>query len=291
LSEAWWQQRKNFMGRVLVTAVRKLQNEPDQVNLAPVGQAVLQALEERHLFVYLPEEEAASSLREAGWDGAIRDAPGDYLMVVDANLGFNKVNPLVSERLIYTIDLRQPERPRATLGLTYRHTGSPTDEPCQHGSRYDLTYEQMMQRCYWDYVRVYAPQGSRLLNASTQPVPGELLLTGNEGLGEVDVLSQEAGKSVFATLFVLERGGRTRADFSYNLPVDVVDHVEGAWRYRLYLQKQGGTDANDVQVKLILPPGARQVVPSPRPTRWESDSLAYETQLRTDLSFSVRWRE
>ena len=212
-------------------------------------------------------------------------------MVVDANLGFNKINPLVSERLTYTVDLRQPERPRATLALAHRHTGPRTGQPCQHGSRYDLTYEQMMQRCYWDYVRVYGPLGSRLLEATTQPVPGELLLTGNEGLGDIEVISQEAGKSVFATLFVLDRGERTRVDLSYELPAEVMGHADGTRRYQLYLQKQGGTDARDVQVELILPAGAKRVVPSPRPTRREDNRLVYETQLRTDLSFSVRWRE
>jgi hypothetical protein len=44
--------------------------------------------------------------------------------------------------------------------------------------RYDPVYEQMMDRCYWDYLRVYVPQGSRLLDATRIPVPGEVLFSG-----------------------------------------------------------------------------------------------------------------
>ena len=169
LTAEWRRRHKDFMGRLLTAAVHRLQLQdgPDRVNLTSLGAAALRALEERHLFVYLPEGGAAAeALHQAGWDGALRDVPGDYLMVVDANLGFNKVNPYVTESLSYTVDLRDPAAPRANLTLIHTHTSPLTGVPCRHEARYDLSYEQMMHRCYWDYVRVYVPGGSRLLELS-----------------------------------------------------------------------------------------------------------------------------
>lgn len=289
LTREWWQQRKRFMGRVLVTAVRKMQNESEHVSLTNAAQAVLQSLEERHLFIYLLEDgPAAQTLQEAGWDGAIQDVPRDYLMTVDTNLGFNKVNPLITERLTYTVDLRDQTEPRATLTLVHQHTGARTGKPCRHGSRYDLTYEQMMQRCYWDYLRVYVPQGSQLKEATSHLVPGELLLTGHDRPGQADVLPDQAGKSVFATFFVLGRGERTKTKFSYDLPPYVVGQAENAWHYRLYVQKQGGTRARAVRVVLHLPSEAEAV--SPIPTQREGNRLVYQLNLQADTTISVRWR-
>ena len=301
LTVEWRAQRKDFMGRLLTAVVNRLR--AGDVDLAALGGAVLQALEERHLFVYVPAEGAAhraasgaaggAALRRAGWDGALHEGPGDYLMLVDANLGFNKVNPYVTERLSYTVDLRDLDRPRAVLTVTHRHdgpdTGAPdTGAPCRHESRYDLTYEQMMARCYWDYVRVYAPGGSRLLEATPHPVPGRLLLTGQDRAGETEVLPGEGGRAVFATFLVLAPGERVETRFVYDLPASVLEAVgDGGWRYRLYVQKQGGTGARPVRIALRLPEEARLVAATPFPDRQVDNTLLYERELRRDLEIVV----
>ncbi|MEA3339387.1 MAG: DUF4012 domain-containing protein [Chloroflexota bacterium] len=287
----WWRQRKDFMGRTLTAAVHKVQEEPQEVNLAGLAWAALRALEERHLFVYLSESgPATESLHKAGWDGALADAPGDYLMVVDANLGFNKVNPLITESVSYTVDLRDPAHPQATLTLSHRHTGAATGAPCLHEARYDLTYEQMMHRCYWDYVRVYVPGESRLLEATAHPIPGRLFLTGEGRTGEAEILTGEGGRSVFAAFLVLAPGEQVETRFVYDLPPGTVEEAEGVWRYRLHIQKQGGTDANDVRVALNLPDGMELVAAFPPPSGREGDRLFYNLKLQTDLELEVRLR-
>jgi O-antigen ligase len=292
LTDEWWERRKNFMGRLIVAAVHKLQDEPDQVDFVGLGWAALRSLEDRHAFVYLPETGPMTDVfHQAGWDGAIADVRGDYLMAVDANLGFNKVNPYITESLSYTVDLRNPVEPRATLNLTHRHEGTAIDVVCRHESRYDLTYEQMMERCYWDYARIYVPQSSRLLEATTHPVPGSMLL-GGEGLtGEAQVLSDEVGKTVFATFLVLEPGAWGETQFVYELPPRVVGLDGSIHRYRLYIQKQGGTGANQAQVVLRLPAGAEVVAASPPPTGRNGDVLLYQLPLQADIELSVDWEE
>jgi hypothetical protein len=290
VTQDWWDHRKDFMGRVFVAAVRKLQQEPTQINFLDMGQAIIGSLEERHLFIYLSDREASSTLREAGWDGAIQKPLGDYLMVVDTNLGLNKVNPLISETLTYTVNLRDPKQPKATLKLLHQHTGPKVSEPCIHGTGYDSSYEQMMQRCYWDYVRIYTPQGSQLLKATHHPVPARLLLSGQEHPGEADVLSDVKGKSVFATFFVLERGRRMKTDFAYQLSPNVIERTDDGWRYHLYLQKQAGTEARDMRIIIHPPVGAELLISSPSVTQRRSDKLVYRLNLRTDSKISVSWR-
>ncbi|MEE8389486.1 MAG: DUF4012 domain-containing protein, partial [Anaerolineae bacterium] len=286
----WWEHRKDLMGRLLTAAVQKLQDEPDQVNLMSLSWAALRSLENRHAFIYLTETgPAADMLHQAGWDGAIADRPGDYLMVVDANLGFNKVNSYIIETLTYTVDLSDPLWPQATLALSHQHEGPEIGVPCRHESRYDLTYEQMMERCYWDYVRVYVPEGSHLLEATPHPVPGSMLLSGKALAGKAQVLPDEADKAVFATFLVLSPGERSETRFVYDLPPRVVEQDGDIRRYRLTIQKQGGTEANKVQIALNLPTGAEVVAASPPPARRDGDVLLYELWLQSDIELSVDW--
>jgi hypothetical protein len=289
-TEEWWEHRKYFMGRLVTAAVQKLQDEPGQSNLASLGWAAFRSLENRHALLYLPEAGPATDLlHQAGWDGAVVDTQGDYLMVVDANLGFNKVNPHITESLSYTIDLRDPALPQAKLAILHRHEGPVTQAPCRHESRYDLTYEEMMHRCYWDYVRVYVPDGSHLLEATPHPIPGSLLLRGESLDGQAQVLPAELGKSVFATFLVLAPGEWTESGFAYDLPPGVVTRNGHTWHYRLYIQKQAGTEGNEVLVVLHFPAGAEIVATSPPPTRHEGDTLSYELQLQPDINILVDW--
>jgi hypothetical protein len=285
----WWRHRKDFIGRLFTATVAKAQDESTEINLPGLGWAVLQALEERHLFIYLSDAGPASdALHEAGWDGALRESPGDYLMVVDANLGFNKANPYIAEALSYTVDLQDLDHPQAELVVEHRHMAAARAAACDHTTRYDLTYEQMMYRCYWDYVRVYVPEGSRLLEATRHPVPGELLVTGVGRTGDVEVLPGEPGKSAFATFLVLPPGEQVETRFAYDLSPGVIEQQGDAWRYSLYVQKQGGTDGHAVHVTLILPPAAEVISSDPTPIEQVGNTLLYELSLQTDLELEVR---
>ncbi len=290
-TDEWWLHRKDLMGDLLTEAIITLQERPQEVSLSTLGQAALQALQEAHLLIYVPAEEpAAAPIQEAGWDGAISDAPGDYVMVVDANLGFNKVDPYVHETITYTVDLRELHQPQAQLRVKHRHQGEVTDQPCHHQPRYELTYEEMMQRCYWDYVRVYVPQGAELLHATSHPVPGEMLVTGRDWSGQAEILPDEAGKSVFATFLVLRPAEWMKTDFRYALPSTVMERSGDEWHYQLTIQKQAGTAARDVTVVLDLPEAAELVSVSPRLTRGEGSQLVAELELWTDVDLHVHLR-
>ena len=237
---------------------------------------------------YLPESEP-EVIRQAGWNGALADVPGDYLMVVDANLDFNKVNPHITESLSYTVDLQDAAQPKAALTLLHQHEGPLIGAPCRHESRYDLTYEQMMQRCYWHYVRVYFPDGCRLQTATPHPVPGSVLLRGKEWAGEAEILGAELNKAVFATFLVLAPQERIETRFVYDLPPGVVEQRGDLWRYQLYVQKQGGTEGNELMMALNLPVGAEVIAASPPPAKRNGDTLLYELQLYSDVELYVEW--
>jgi hypothetical protein len=246
--DEWWLHRKDFMSDLLKAALQKVTAEPQSLELGPLGMAMLKALQTRHLLVTLKDPEIDRGLFTAGWNGALRSAVGDYLMVVDANIGFRKVNPLVQQDVDYRVDfgLQQGaagheagQQPQATLTLHYSNS-SPGSAECVAGSYWGNSYAEMMQGCYWDYVRVYVPLGSRLLS-----------LQGGDAAAQV---SAEVGKAVFSTLLVVAPGQTRELVLQYELPSSLgapagplddgtLASTGGDGAYSLLVQKQAGTVA------------------------------------------------
>ncbi len=286
----WWLHRKDFMAAVLEAALRRLNREAEQVDLRVLAQAALQALQQRHIQLYLEDAPAAALAAELGWDGALAEDDGDFLMVVDANVGFNKVNAVIEESLEYTVDLSDPTHPRATLIVRHRHTLTEGETPCRQEPRYDPTYEQMIARCYWDYLRVYLPAGSELLAATGHPIPGESLLDGQPRDGTVTLTRGESGRDVLATFLLLDVGETVETRFEIALPTEVVQAQDAGFVYRLTVQKQAGTGALPLRVRVRLPAGAQVVETQPAPSTVEGTVLEFALTLEMDRAVQVVFR-
>jgi hypothetical protein len=141
--------------------------------------------------------------------------------------------------------------------LTVHHTNpSKEDEACNPWPHYGASYDDMINRCYWDYLRVYVPSGSQLFAGTAHPTSADLVITGQRQSGAVEVLPDEQDKAVFAAFFVLPRSQETETRFVYQLPEHALEHSEQSWRYRLLVQKQAGTRLVPLHVAVVLPPGA-----------------------------------
>jgi len=292
----WWVHRKDFMGTLLKATMAKLEGEVTSAETMELAKAIQRSMEERHALVWLDDPAAAELLREAGWDGTIQATEGDYLMVVDTNMGFNKVNPNVEEAIDYRVAMDEGGNVRAVVTITYHNRSTREVEECVQEARYDLTYEGMMNRCYWDYLRLYVPRGSRLIEATRNPLPpGSLyrrLSGAGAGSGEPDIGPPEQGrdelhKEVFGTFFVVPPRETKEVRFAYELPSGILESAgwsssRDAYRYSLLIQKQPGTKALPVQVTAELPHGAELVTAEPQPNAVEGNILRYQLSLVTD---------
>jgi len=286
----WVFSRKEFMGQLATTLRDRIENDPASVDWVQVALALYRALTGRHLLIFVDDAEVAGALARGGWDGALRESAGDYLMIVDANLGFNKVNPLISENVDYRVVLHTDGTAAAELTLTYAHQGQEQGVRCQHQPPYigDLDYEAIMQRCYYDYLRVYVPAGSVLRAALPHPTPGEYLLRGEPDDGQAATLSDEANKTVFAQFFVVEYGQTLTARFEYDLPrVSRLD--EGRWHYTLWIQKQPGTGSTPLSLTIALPPGSQLLTAVPLPRAIGEETLTFNLSLDADVAMEVAY--
>ena len=230
---AWLSHRKDFMGLLLQAMQNKVESGKD-VDLGRLVTALMRTLDEKHVLVHVDDSEASDLLQAAGWSGAILPGEQDFLLVVDTNMGFNKSNPFIQQDIVYQVNLDEDQRASAELTLRYRHTSKVRLEECIHEQTYGATYEDMMNRCYWDYVRVHVPGGSELKEAvGFDP-------------GSTESLAGERGTQVFTGFFVLAPGEAREIVLRYDLPPTVV--ADGI--YHLRVQKQPGTGAIPLRVNM-----------------------------------------
>ena len=291
ITEEWWEHRKDFMAALFRAALRRLEDEPEEVDWPALAQALWQALRERHLMIYVREAGPAEWLHAQGWDGALQKPSGDFLMVLDTNMGFNKVNALVQQSVEYLVDLSHAEEPRAYLRVRHIHPLEGWQGVCRQEARYDAAYEQMTQRCYWNYLRVLAPRGSDLIEDLGHPIPAEALLQGKPYDGRI-IPYEEDGKQVFATLLLLAPGQTLDTRLVYRLPADILQtgSTDNSRSYSLTVQKQPGTGAVPLRVIMVLPAEAKIMDVSPTPAARGKNTLTFELRLDTDQALHVEWR-
>lgn len=271
---AWWSQRKSFIPEVAQAVLLRVQSGDEGASaLAALSAAVVSAFDDRSLQLWVRDAGAAAALHELGWDGALVPRPGaDFLAVVDSNVGFNKVDSVMERSMDYqvawppSVTAEQASTPVATLTLTYTHSLAASDPGCDPTSRYGSSYANMTKRCYFDYVRVYVPDGSKLKAASgLQPD------TTTSGAGE-------KGLQVFAGYFVQPPGSVYTVSLTYELPLSLQPED-----YALVIQRQAGTEPLPVTLRIgqssattVLHTGRLEWQPTPGNTiRSTSASTGY----------------
>lgn len=251
----WLRQRKDFMPILAKAALERI--ESGDVNPLALAAGVHASLDVRGLQVWLEDAEAAAHLAARGWDGGLRaEETPDFVALVDTNMGYNKVDAVLQRSLDYTITWPDgPDAPaQATVRATYHHPLQVANPICEASSIYGDSYTDMIERCYFDYVRLYVPAGSQLV-ALDGVMPGS-----------TDTQPGEDRTQIFAGYFTLEPGDSHTITFTYRLPPTITP--DG---YSLGVQRQAGS--GDLPVTLTLQAGDRSATRAMTLTsgylRWE----------------------
>jgi len=262
----WREHRKDFVGVMASALLQRLQSPAQLEQLGGLLQALRRTVQEKHIQLYFHQADAQRLLASGGWDGSLAESTrGDYLLALDTNMGYNKVNVNVDKRIEYEVTLGHDTAPTATLTITYvNHSVPPTTCLQFKDSR---SYSVWMEDCYWNYLRLYVPAGSQLLAA--------------EGVTETETLPPERGHGVWGAFLLVPGGESHTVRFTYRLPDWGMGH------YSLLVQKQAGTDAVPCAVYVVLPEGAAVLSSSPAPRTAEGRVLRYDLHLREDRSIDL----
>lgn len=287
--------RKDFMANLTQAILQKLKSG-NQIPWITLGKQMLQALEERHILINMDNPNISTVISKHQWDGALQRKEGDYLLVVNSNIGFSKVNAVINEKISYQVDLSNSENLTAILSVVNKNnaTGYP---PCSidyafggiDSSTYD--YASYINMCYLDYLRVYKSKNDVLIDSSPHEVPAAMLPWNEKIPAKVDYLLEENTESIsgYGTLMVVPGNKSVETSFTFELPSEVVQISDDLRIYNLYIQKQAGTLAIPVEITILFPEGV-QIIESSIEGTVIDNQLMIITTLREDVELAVTYK-
>lgn len=259
----WIGNRKAFLTTFASAILTKVQSDFGSVDPIVFTQNIHAALASRHLQLYMLDANEQATLDALNWDGRLEDPAGqDFLLVLDTNMGFNKTNMHVARSITYDVALAAAGTAVADLTISYTHTTPAADGlPCEQGISYvnAPTYEEIADRCYFNFLRVYTPLGTALQDATTHFIPGDILVSTVPWNQPAETINEFANFTTFTNFMMVPRGDSLTTSFTYELPARVIRGENGRNIYQLWLRQQAGTVGDPVSVSVTLPPGAAPV--------------------------------
>ena len=215
--------RKTVMSELAEAIIQQVStfNVSKKIALAKM---ILNDLSQKDIQLYFKDATLESYAKNVGWAGDVNQKwSGDYLEILDANLGAFKSDYYIRRSFDYTIDLSGAQ-PKADLKITYTHTGKVKD---------------WMTRDYLTYLRVYVPQGA--------------WLSGSTGLDNNIQYGSEFGKKYFGEIVKVPLDSTRTVELQYALPADIVTN------YNLFIQKESGTGTVPGKITVIQKDGQQKV--------------------------------
>jgi hypothetical protein len=280
----WWLHRKDFMqqlGGELFKRVVQPSGVEQYIKLASLLKDLIQS---GHLLVYFTAEQVQSAFTTAGLDGQVKFGPDPAFMLVDSNIGFNKMDAVMQRSVDYQIDWSSPGEPVATIRMTYQNPVK-KEVACQHIASYgDGTYLDMETRCYWDYWRVYLPANSQLLSISSPDVPADWNLSQANVHNPVEIIENEDGAAVIGGLAVIPPGKTQEINLKVRLPpLKPAQPAAGNQDFSLTFFKQPGLETLPMTLKFQFPSQVKLCGPAAPETSEASSNYSWTGQISQTL--------
>jgi hypothetical protein len=283
--------RKAFINEIASALVKRILEEGDVPWNVLLG-AMLRALDEKHLLLQIDDPAVTRVIARRDWDGSITPEQGDFLMVVDANVGYTKSNAVLDTSLFYDLDLTEQSSPKGMLAVTQTNNAPATITCLAGGKMEGSTAEQTypMELCYWGYLRVYKTPGTKLVESTPHGIPASQMLLERAVPTRVDYLNDYEPEKLwaFGTLVLVPAGQSVITKFEFALPVSVFSQASDAKHivYKLKVQKQPGTQAVPLTIQIKLPKYAI-VTSAPSGAIQQGSSLSLVTNLRKDVNMEI----
>lgn len=236
-------QRKDEIGTLLRTILQLALGVSPSKYWGSLFQMTLTQINEKHVLTYFLDpdiQKAGESFNMAGRimtasDSATilkyKDGQGwDYLHINEANMGGAKSNMFVSEKITKDTTVNGDGTLTTKLTIDYKNPYHGSDCGLESGG---LCLNAILR----DWIRVYVPAGSKLVDSrgSQSPKDGKAVaMTTSEGLG----------KTFFEGFLTVSPLGTAQLTLTYTSPVK----IEG--KYQLLMQRQPGSDEQDIIVKV-----------------------------------------
>lgn len=255
-------QPKKILSSVMPIMLERIMTFDDPERLANLVDIVTTGLQQRHILLYVSDQDGEEMIMKNGWGGAVESTDHDYLSVINTNINGFKTDGMIDESITHTATIDTDGGIVNTVRITRTHAGGHTDRP------------------WWDavnanYVRVYVPEGSQLLSVEGQTREVMTPRLNYDELGytrDPDVVREEgdvrvdeetgtriytdAGKTVFANWVYVSPQESVTVTYTYKLPFTVTfdrDATGAFGSYGILVQKQAGSTNTTLSSSIVLP--------------------------------------
>ncbi|MBI3335137.1 MAG: DUF4012 domain-containing protein [Candidatus Portnoybacteria bacterium] len=264
---------KEILAHLAPLLIEKLSSLPAET----LFDTLFGSFEKKEILLYFstPQEEAFVNYQN--WGGAVKPAGADYLAVVNTNINGFKTDRVVTQKVFYETAMREDGSVIDTVTITRAHTGGNTP--------YDW-----YNRVNADYLRVYVPKGSQLLEVRGHTLEFTSPRIDYQKAGykeyaplkeaeEKTVIDEETGtrigeengKTVFGNWTYVSPGETVRVSYRYLLPFKL--GRSGPYKsHTLTVQKQPGI-TYWLDTNLRTPPNWK--------LRWQSETESLIDRDRT----------
>lgn len=260
----------------------------------------LKELFEKNIVIYFQNEKLEKMVLDWGFGGEVKETQGDYLAVVETNIGGGKTDHVIDHKILHQAEIQPDGRIIETLTIEKNHQGDLKD--------FWTSIKSM------NFMRIYVPLGSKLISAEgfdAQFFNPDILLAYEEGslpdpdLEEVEKkqqihepsktrIYQEGSKTVFGNWSGLEVGQKKTIVLRYELPFKIKLKGEPLLAsYNLFVQKQSGALPFSFLSELYFPQDFSLLWKYARENNLDvkENKIRYETKLNTDRGYGAVFGE
>ena len=298
---------KKIIGDLMEKIINDFPKEINHEILIKLLKIIEDSLEEKHILAYFIDEQIQKKIEKMGWAGDIKQAKRDYLAVINTNIAGGKTDKIIRETINHEATILEDGSIINTLTIKREHPGIKN------------TVFTGVRNVNW--VRVYVPKGSELIEASgfRQPdqsyfkepedswIKKEKLF--NENNAKIHKTSQtkiyeEAGKTVFANWSMIDTGETAIIYLKYKLPfklkfkkreekfanilkkyLDI--EPQELITYTLLAQKQSGSIGSTINSRLILNQKIKPVLIYPENINVKESGWQILDKLNTDKYWAL----
>lgn len=253
--------RKDFIKPLASEIIKSLSQKTGKDQLIGFSKLIWSMLNNGELLVYSNNQNIQSILTDYNIDGDLHPNDGDFLMLVDANLGFDKIDYVIQRSFVYSIDLRNKDKIISNLNITYINPMVGETTCLQWGeAKLSTKREYLYPTCYADYFRIYRPKDTRV-NAFSSPDFSDSFFNYSEPWSH-NLLENPSlyGLIELSGFFVLPTNTTNKTIIEQTLPSTVIQKIDSYYQYKLTIQKQPGVSQLPVTLKITLPEGT-SIVP------------------------------
>ncbi|MBU3957141.1 DUF4012 domain-containing protein [Patescibacteria group bacterium] len=215
----WRTERKAVLGPLMHSILANAMGSPRK-KWPEFFNITLAAIQEKHLLFYFLDEELQQAMEALNAAGRIKEAEGDYFHLNDCNFAGAKSDMFIERSVKQEIEIASDGTVTKMVTIDYRNPAPPSNCNLEAG-------ELCLNGLYRDWVRLYVPQGSELIEATGAEIETKVY--------------EDLGKTVFETFYgdqaPLRPEGKKQLTFKYKLPFK----LEKGEDYQLLIQKQPGT--------------------------------------------------